>query len=108
MRKYIKMQIIKHALLYYIQRPKITTEQLKQEQEVLKQVVQEVKNLKMAYNIEQKTYIIKHASGRIFHVEATGEKQARRKAFEDYKLLKKNSNYYKFINNIDIKEMEEE
>lgn len=36
MRKYVKMQIIKHALEYYIQRPDVTPERLKQEKEALK------------------------------------------------------------------------
>lgn len=107
MRKYVKMQIIKHALEYYIQRPGATQEELKNEKEALKQVVQEVENLKLAYKIENKVYIVKHESGITFTIEASSPRGALKKSFQQYRGLKRRANYEVFKQNINIEEYKE-
>ena len=56
MRKYKDLQIIKHALKYYVNRKDITEKQLKQELNLLKRVEQQVIDLKLNLNIPLSEY----------------------------------------------------
>ena len=51
MTKYIKAQIIKHALQHYIQRDGASEKDIKQEKRVLEEQKQYVKRLKRRYGI---------------------------------------------------------
>jgi hypothetical protein len=51
MKKYKKLQIIKHALEYYITRPNATDKDKYTEKVLLEQVTQEVDELKEKYGI---------------------------------------------------------
>lgn len=44
--KYRDMQIIKHALQYYVTRPNATSKEIKQEQAVLEKVEKEIETFK--------------------------------------------------------------
>ena len=44
--KYRDMQIIKHALQYYVTRPNVTSKEIKQEQAVLEKVEKEIETFK--------------------------------------------------------------
>lgn len=50
--KYRDMQIIKHALQYYITRPNATSKEIKQEQAVLGKVEEEIEMFKEIKRIE--------------------------------------------------------
>lgn len=50
--KYRDMQIIKHALQYYITRPNATSKEIKQEQAVLGKVEEEIEMFKEVKRIE--------------------------------------------------------
>lgn len=50
--KYRNMQIIKHALQYYITRPNATSKEIKQEQAVLGKVEEEIEMFKEVKRIE--------------------------------------------------------
>ena len=49
---YTKLQIIKHALQYYLQRPNMTKSDIKREIELLTEVEMEIDELKEKYNIK--------------------------------------------------------
>lgn len=101
------MQIIKHALEYYIQRPDVSEESLKQESQVLKQITQEVEDIKKVYKIVNKIYKVIHVSGVECVVEANGERHARKKAFVNFQEIKGDYDYEKFIKEIIIEEVYE-
>ena len=48
---YTKLQIIKHALQYYLQRPDMTKDDVKREIELLAEVEMEIDGLKEKYGI---------------------------------------------------------
>lgn len=56
MTKYGRLQIIKHALQYYVQREGVTEEELKTELSVLKQTEQQVIDMKLKYRIDLSEY----------------------------------------------------
>lgn len=49
---YKNMQIIKHALMYYIGRMNISDKELREENKLLKEVCDHVEDLKKRYNIK--------------------------------------------------------
>lgn len=54
MRKYKRLHIIKHALEYYVTRQGADKEDVKQEKQILKQIVGQIEDLKKEYHIETK------------------------------------------------------
>ncbi|HHT96637.1 MAG TPA: hypothetical protein GXZ90_01925 [Clostridiales bacterium] len=56
MTKYGRLQIIKHALQYYVQREGVTEEEMKTELSVLKQTEQQVIDMKLKYRIDLSEY----------------------------------------------------
>lgn len=105
MKKYIKLQIIKHTLQHYIQRPSVSAARLKQEKEVLKQITQEVEDIKKAYKIVNRNYKVVHPSGVECVVEANGEKHDRKKAFVNFQKTNPNKEYESFIKEITIEKI---
>lgn len=52
MKKYKAVQIIKHALMYYLERPSATDKEIEEEKYLLKQVSNEVEMLKQKFGIK--------------------------------------------------------
>lgn len=52
MTEYTELQIIKHALNYYIKRPEATVKDTKQELHLLNKIESKVENLKDVYGIK--------------------------------------------------------
>lgn len=52
MKQYVKLQIIKHALQHYIQRPGASEKDITQEKRLLDEVNEETEELKLRYNIK--------------------------------------------------------
>ena len=105
MRKYTRLQILKHALEYYMERPGATDEELKKENEVLKQITHEVNQFKEAHHIETKQYKVTHITGEEFLIEASGATSSKRKAFSQYKQLNKNVKYQQFMKDTKLDEI---
>lgn len=105
MTKYGRLQILKHALEYYIQRPEATPAEIKVETSILKQITNEINQIKEQYHIESKKYRVTHSMGDTWEFECSSEKSARRRAFKHYKKERPFTIYEEFMNNVKIKEI---
>ena len=54
MKQYVKLQIIKHALQYYVQRPEAPEKDIKKEKRLLDEVTNDVNRLKERHRIVSK------------------------------------------------------
>ncbi|MGP9039807.1 hypothetical protein [Cytobacillus kochii] len=52
MKQYVKLQIVKHALQHYIQRPGASEKDIEKEKRLLEEIVQETEELKSRFNIK--------------------------------------------------------
>lgn len=105
MTKYGRLQILKHALEYYIQRPEATPSEIKVETSILKQITHEVNQFKEQHHIEFKKYQVIHSIGDTWEFECSSEKSARRRAFRYYKKERPFTIYEEFMNNVKVKEI---
>lgn len=85
MKKYRKLQIIKHALEHYIKREGTTQLEIKEEVEILKQITAQVEQIKEQYHINSKRYQVTYETEEIGEFECSSKKTAKRKAFNCYK-----------------------
>ena len=54
MKRYIKVQIIKHALMKYIQRPEATQKEIEREKRLIQEYTEEAEWLKQKYKIKER------------------------------------------------------
>ena len=52
MKEYVKVQIIKHALMRYVERPEATEKEIKQEKELIDRYTEKANYLKERYRIK--------------------------------------------------------
>lgn len=105
MKKHIKLQIVKHILQHYIQRPGVSAKRLKQEKEMLRQITQQLEDIKKGHKIVNRNYKVVHTSGVECLVGANGEKHARKKVFGNFQKANPNKEYESFIKEITIEKI---
>ncbi|MEG1278789.1 MAG: hypothetical protein RSD26_12475 [Cellulosilyticaceae bacterium] len=104
--KYKRLQILRHALEYYIQRPDATSDEIKIETSLLKQLTNEVNQLKEDKHIVSLNYKVTHVMGDVWELECSSEKSAKRRAFRYYKKECSFAKYDEFLSNVKVKKIE--
>lgn len=105
MTKYGRLQILKHAMEYYIQRSDATKDELKEEISILKQITNQLEQLKEQYHISNGVFKVTHTTGRVWEIECSGKKSAIKRAFSTYKKECPLATYDEFIQNIEVEEV---